>query len=66
MIKIIHQNQPDCINHFKIFAGSISSLLLISLFLYESSHFLFISSKYKPKRFNRSMFSKVSPGANAP
>ena len=72
LIKIIHQNQPDCINHFKIFAGSMSpnllaSLWLISLFLYESSHFLFrISSKYKPKRFNRSMFSKVSPGAKCP
>ena len=23
LIKIIHQNQPDCINHFKIFAESM-------------------------------------------
>ena len=22
LIKIIHQNAPDCINHFKIFAGA--------------------------------------------
>ena len=22
LFKIIHQNQPDCINHFKIFAGA--------------------------------------------
>ena len=72
LIKVIHQNQPDCINHFKIFTGSMSpnplaSLWLISLFLYESSHFLFkIPSKYKPKRFNCSMFSKISSGAKCP
>ena len=31
LIKIIHQNLPDCINHFKIFAGSISPNPLASL-----------------------------------
>ena len=31
LIKIIQQNQPDCINHFKIFAGSMSPNLLASL-----------------------------------
>ena len=31
LIKIIHQNQPDCINHCKIFAGSMSPNPLASL-----------------------------------
>ena len=39
----------------------------ISLFLYESSHFLFIiPSNHKPKRFNCSMFSKISPVTKYP
>ena len=31
LIKIMHQNAPDCINHFKIFAGSMSPNPLASL-----------------------------------
>ena len=38
---------------------SVPISLLISIILYESSHFLFrIISKYKVKRFNCSRFSK--------
>ena len=60
--KNIHQNAPDCINHFKIFSGSmppnpLACVLLISLFQYESSQFF---SKYTPKYLNCSMFSKIS------
>ena len=73
LIKIIHQNAPDCINHFKIFAGSMSpnplaSLWLITLFLFENSHFLFrIPSKFKPKRFNCSIcFQKFHRELSAP
>ena len=41
--------------------------IYILLFLYESSHFLFIiPSNYKPERFNCSMFSKISPVAKYP
>ena len=31
LIKIIYQNQPDCINHFKIFAGCMSPNPIASL-----------------------------------
>ena len=67
--KIIHQYAPDCIYHFKIFRrniypGTPSIAVADIIILYESRHFLFrILSKYKPKRFNCSMFSQISPGA---
>ena len=55
---------------FRFFGGAYVheppsiSVADISLVLYKSSHFLFrIPSKYKPKRFNCSMFSKMSPEA---
>ena len=69
----MHKNAPDCINHFSNFLGEHApeppsiSVADISLFLYESSHSLFlIPSNYKPKRFNCSMFSKISPVAKYP
>ena len=62
----VHQNAPDCINHFKIFSESmnpntLACVQMISLCLYESSHLLFrILSRYKLKHFNCIMFTKNS------
>ena len=73
LIKIIHQNAPDCITDFKIFSGimppnPLASLWpIVLLFLYESSHFLFRNlSKYKPNASIVACFQKFTQKLSTP
>ena len=59
-MKITHESFQNFLGEHAPEPPSISAADII----YESSHFLLrIHSKYQPKRFNCSKFSKILPGA---
>ena len=63
LIKITHQN-ASIISKFSWGACPEPPSISAADIIYESSHFLLrILSKYQPKRFNCSKFSKILPGA---
>ena len=62
-MKITHQNASMISKFSREHAPKPPSISEADI-IYESSHFLLrIPSKYQPKRFNCSKFSKILPGA---
>ena len=69
----MHQNAPNCTclqffsKEYMLPNGPSMRAAIITLFLYENSHFLVkISLKYTLKRINCNMFSKIISGNKCP